>query len=106
MVACSAGWLYTYFNLNANILVLHSAYSLSPISDRSHDFSIGKFDDRTVILCDQVLLFLVSYSRFSLPTSFLSNGHFSSLLLKCEKEYHVGCLRENELCDLKVSHVI
>jgi hypothetical protein len=39
---------------------------------RSHDFSIGKFDDRTVILCDQ-----------------------------CEKEYHVGCLRENELCDLK-----
>jgi hypothetical protein len=22
---------------------------------RSHDFSIGKFDDRTVILCDQVL---------------------------------------------------
>uniref|UniRef100_A0A1J3DEN4 Chromodomain-helicase-DNA-binding protein 4 n=1 Tax=Noccaea caerulescens TaxID=107243 RepID=A0A1J3DEN4_NOCCA len=39
---------------------------------RSHDFSVGKFDDRTVILCDQ-----------------------------CEKEYHVGCLRENELCDLK-----
>ncbi|KAL1209962.1 Increased DNA methylation 1 [Cardamine amara subsp. amara] len=39
---------------------------------RSHDFSIGKFDDRTVILCDQ-----------------------------CEKEYHVGCLRENGLCDLK-----
>jgi hypothetical protein len=40
--------------------------------DRSHDFSIGKFDDRTVILCDQ-----------------------------CEKEYHVGCLRENGFCDLK-----
>ncbi|KFK34619.1 hypothetical protein AALP_AA5G169500 [Arabis alpina] len=39
---------------------------------RSHDFSVGKFDDRTVILCDQ-----------------------------CEKEYHVGCLRENELYDLK-----
>ncbi|ESQ52392.1 hypothetical protein EUTSA_v10016239mg [Eutrema salsugineum] len=39
---------------------------------RSHDFSIGKFDDRTVILCDQ-----------------------------CEKEYHVGCLRGNGLCDLK-----
>ncbi|ESQ45117.1 hypothetical protein EUTSA_v10010118mg [Eutrema salsugineum] len=39
---------------------------------RSHDFSVGKFDDRTVILCDQ-----------------------------CEKEYHVGCLRENQLCDLK-----
>ncbi|XP_010517021.2 PREDICTED: uncharacterized protein LOC104792538 [Camelina sativa] len=39
---------------------------------RSHDFSIGKFDDRTVILCDQ-----------------------------CEKEYHVGCLRANGLCDLK-----
>ncbi|KAG2329185.1 hypothetical protein Bca52824_000365 [Brassica carinata] len=39
---------------------------------RSHDFSVGKFDDRTVILCDQ-----------------------------CEKENHVGCLRENELCDLK-----
>ncbi|XP_018486252.1 uncharacterized protein LOC108856853 isoform X1 [Raphanus sativus] len=39
---------------------------------RSHDFSVGKFDDRTIILCDQ-----------------------------CEKEYHVGCLRENELCDLK-----
>ncbi|KAF8110618.1 hypothetical protein N665_0081s0048 [Sinapis alba] len=39
---------------------------------RSHDFSIGVFDERTVILCDQ-----------------------------CEKEYHVGCLRENGLCDLK-----
>lgn len=39
---------------------------------RSHDFSIGRFDERTVILCDQ-----------------------------CEKEYHVGCLRENGLCDLK-----
>ncbi|KAL6519414.1 hypothetical protein OROGR_018734 [Orobanche gracilis] len=39
---------------------------------RSQDFSAGNFDDRTVIICDQ-----------------------------CEKEYHVGCLRESELCDLK-----
>ncbi|KAL3825983.1 hypothetical protein ACJIZ3_022012 [Penstemon smallii] len=39
---------------------------------RSQDFSAAKFDDRTVILCDQ-----------------------------CEKEYHVGCLRESGLCDLK-----
>ncbi|KAL8504646.1 hypothetical protein ACS0TY_015997 [Phlomoides rotata] len=39
---------------------------------RSQDFSAAKFDDRTVIICDQ-----------------------------CEKEYHVGCLRESELCDLK-----
>ncbi|XP_042016339.1 uncharacterized protein LOC121764369 [Salvia splendens] len=39
---------------------------------RSQDFSAVKFDDRTVIICDQ-----------------------------CEKEYHVGCLRESEMCDLK-----
>lgn len=39
---------------------------------RKQDFSVAKFDDRTVILCDQ-----------------------------CEKEYHVGCLRDNGMCDLK-----
>ncbi|XP_016543284.2 uncharacterized protein LOC107843491 isoform X1 [Capsicum annuum] len=39
---------------------------------RTPDFSVSKFDDRTVMLCDQ-----------------------------CEKEYHVGCLRESGLCDLK-----
>ncbi|CAI9098182.1 OLC1v1034789C1 [Oldenlandia corymbosa var. corymbosa] len=39
---------------------------------RAADFSVAKFDDRTVILCDQ-----------------------------CEKEYHVGCLRDRGLCDLK-----
>lgn len=39
---------------------------------RSQDFSAARFDDRTVIICDQ-----------------------------CEKEYHVGCLRESEMCDLK-----
>ncbi|KAK8315619.1 hypothetical protein V6Z12_D01G254800 [Gossypium hirsutum] len=39
---------------------------------RGHDFSGSTFDDRTVILCDQ-----------------------------CEKEFHVGCLRESGLCDLK-----
>lgn len=39
---------------------------------RAHDFSVANFDDRTVMLCDQ-----------------------------CEREYHVGCLRNNGLCDLK-----
>ncbi|KMT06191.1 hypothetical protein BVRB_7g162630 isoform A [Beta vulgaris subsp. vulgaris] len=39
---------------------------------REHDFSVDKFDDRTVIICDQ-----------------------------CEKEYHVGCLRGDGRCDLK-----
>ncbi|EPS71321.1 hypothetical protein M569_03436, partial [Genlisea aurea] len=39
---------------------------------REHDFSSPEFTDRTVILCDQ-----------------------------CEREYHVGCLRENEMDDLK-----
>ncbi|CAK9147247.1 unnamed protein product [Ilex paraguariensis] len=39
---------------------------------RAQDFSVAKFDERTVILCDQ-----------------------------CEKEYHVGCLRDSGLCDLK-----
>ncbi|KAK6942933.1 Tify domain binding domain [Dillenia turbinata] len=39
---------------------------------RAQDFSILEFDDRTVILCDQ-----------------------------CEKEYHISCLRESGLCDLK-----
>ncbi|XWS67025.1 hypothetical protein CRYUN_Cryun05aG0250900 [Craigia yunnanensis] len=39
---------------------------------RDYDFSSTTFDDRTVILCDQ-----------------------------CEKEFHVGCLRDSGLCDLK-----
>ncbi|KAK9123526.1 hypothetical protein Sjap_013128 [Stephania japonica] len=39
---------------------------------RDHDFSVSNFDARTVMLCDQ-----------------------------CEKEYHVGCLRNHGLCDLK-----
>ncbi|CAN6715829.1 unnamed protein product [Malus baccata var. baccata] len=39
---------------------------------RSHDFSAALFDERTVIICDQ-----------------------------CEKEFHVGCLRNSGLCDLK-----
>ncbi|XP_038904568.1 uncharacterized protein LOC120090939 isoform X2 [Benincasa hispida] len=39
---------------------------------RRHDFSAAKFDDRTVLLCDQ-----------------------------CEREFHVGCLRDSGLCDLK-----
>ncbi|XP_062099822.1 uncharacterized protein LOC133805670 [Humulus lupulus] len=43
-----------------------------PIVIRAHDFSSAKFDERTVMLCDQ-----------------------------CEKEFHVGCLRRSGLCDLK-----
>ncbi|KAL3536373.1 hypothetical protein ACH5RR_004834 [Cinchona calisaya] len=39
---------------------------------RAPDFSVAKFDDRTILLCDQ-----------------------------CEKEYHVGCLRERGMYDLK-----
>lgn len=39
---------------------------------RSHDFSRSGFGDRTVILCDQ-----------------------------CEKEYHVGCMKDHNMCDLK-----
>ncbi|RZC78682.1 hypothetical protein C5167_002882 [Papaver somniferum] len=39
---------------------------------RGHDFSVARFDERTVMLCDQ-----------------------------CEKEYHVGCLRDHGFCDLK-----
>ncbi|KRH32313.1 hypothetical protein GLYMA_10G044200v4 [Glycine max] len=39
---------------------------------REHDFSVAKFDERTVIICDQ-----------------------------CEKEYHVGCLRDIGLCELE-----
>ncbi|KAJ4788421.1 Acyl-CoA N-acyltransferase with RING/FYVE/PHD-type zinc finger protein [Rhynchospora pubera] len=37
-----------------------------------HDFSKSGFDDRTVILCDQ-----------------------------CQREYHVGCLRDHKMADLK-----
>ncbi|XP_073311020.1 increased DNA methylation 1-like [Primulina huaijiensis] len=41
-------------------------------SSLDHDFSAAEFNDSTVIICDQ-----------------------------CEKEYHVGCLRENKIDDLK-----
>ncbi|XP_047948863.1 uncharacterized protein LOC125194658 [Salvia hispanica] len=44
----------------------------APEFEPGHRTSVLKFDDRTVIICDQ-----------------------------CEKEYHVGCLREFEMCDLK-----
>ncbi|XP_021289583.1 uncharacterized protein LOC110420553 isoform X2 [Herrania umbratica] len=39
---------------------------------RAFDFNASEFNDRTVILCDQ-----------------------------CEKEFHVGCLRDSGRCDLK-----
>lgn len=39
---------------------------------RANDFSVAIFDNRTVMICDQ-----------------------------CEKEFHVGCLRDSGLCDLK-----
>ncbi|KAK1411800.1 hypothetical protein QVD17_32573 [Tagetes erecta] len=39
---------------------------------RAHDFSKNVFNDRTVIVCDQ-----------------------------CEREYHIGCLREHNMADLK-----
>ncbi|XP_010940549.1 uncharacterized protein [Elaeis guineensis] len=39
---------------------------------RRHDFSKSGFSDRTVIICDQ-----------------------------CEREYHVGCLKEHKMADLK-----
>ncbi|KAC9968855.1 hypothetical protein E3N88_45017 [Mikania micrantha] len=39
---------------------------------RCHDFSKNVFNERTVIVCDQ-----------------------------CEKEYHIGCLREHNMADLK-----
>ncbi|KVH99943.1 Zinc finger, FYVE/PHD-type [Cynara cardunculus var. scolymus] len=39
---------------------------------RCHDFSKHVFNDRTVIVCDQ-----------------------------CEKEYHIGCLKEHNMADLK-----
>lgn len=39
---------------------------------RAYDFNENGFDDRTVIVCDQ-----------------------------CEKEYHIGCLREQKIDDLK-----
>lgn len=39
---------------------------------RAKDFSSDKFDDRTMIICDQ-----------------------------CEKDHHVGCLRDSDICDLK-----
>nr|XP_043611231.1 uncharacterized protein LOC122582862 [Erigeron canadensis] len=39
---------------------------------RCHDFSKTVFNDRTVIVCDQ-----------------------------CEREYHIGCLREHNMADLK-----
>ncbi|XP_020092860.1 uncharacterized protein LOC109713269 [Ananas comosus] len=39
---------------------------------KSHDFSKSTFDDHTVLICDQ-----------------------------CEKEYHVGCLRDRNMADLK-----
>ncbi|GKD90447.1 zinc finger, RING/FYVE/PHD-type, acyl-CoA N-acyltransferase, Jas TPL-binding domain protein [Tanacetum coccineum] len=40
--------------------------------NRCHDFSKNVFNDRTVIVCDQ-----------------------------CEKEYHIGCLREHSMADLQ-----
>ncbi|XVF76602.1 hypothetical protein PTKIN_Ptkin13bG0278900 [Pterospermum kingtungense] len=39
---------------------------------RKYDFSSNIFNDRTIIFCDQ-----------------------------CEKEFHIGCLRDSGLCDLK-----
>lgn len=59
-------WIITFFFVRQNkvsfsiIYICCGAYCLPSFTlvlffDRSHDFSIGVFDERTVILCDQVL---------------------------------------------------
>lgn len=56
------------------VILIVNLYNLSEtVECRCHDFSKKVFNDRTVIVCDQ-----------------------------CEKEYHIGCLRENNMADLKV----
>ncbi|XP_047316476.1 uncharacterized protein LOC124920110 [Impatiens glandulifera] len=66
-------------NIGGPIIIRLNRVVKAPESDiggcvfcRAHDFSVANFDDRTVMLCDQ-----------------------------CEREYHVGCLRNNGFCDLK-----
>lgn len=38
----------------SNPLLIASLFFFSTLFIRAHDFSVAKFDDRTVILCDQV----------------------------------------------------
>lgn len=51
-----------------------AVFSSSCVLCHAHDFCKDTFGDRTVMICDQ-----------------------------CEKEYHVGCLREHGVVDLTVS---
>ncbi|KAK3175548.1 hypothetical protein Dsin_033196 [Dipteronia sinensis] len=79
---------------------------------RGRDFCRSGFGSRTVMLCDQVfslfllllLLFFIFVlvwtwcrSRINCLVSLLND----MLFLQCEREYHVGCLKENGMEDLK-----
>lgn len=99
-VACSC-----HYGINTDIICLYVS--------RAHDFSVDYFDDRTVIICDQVCFatycYMILHSvSFPLPISLPHQVLIliSVILLvsmQCEKEYHVGCLRGDGRCDLKVS---
>lgn len=67
---------------------------------RRHDFSRGGFNDRTVIICDQVY-----FSHIMPRKVWFFSCHWKNLVchwIQCEREYHVGCLRDHKMADLKV----
>jgi hypothetical protein len=95
---------------------------------RGVDFSKSGFGPRTIILCDQVctlvlmslqnllwhrvyffflLLWFSDWCTYELSTYgfvlfYWANLTLPPLLLQCEKEYHVGCLRDHKMAFLKV----
>ena len=75
------------------LLVYVSINGLLSIVARAHDFSVAKFDERTVMLCDQVSLHLssppkyffisVCFFQLILKFSFLSSVRKSIMLVAC-----------------------
>lgn len=74
---------------------------------RGHSFCRLGFNSRTVIICDQVPCWSLLYR--SVPLKSVSGfHHFRFFFLfspQCEKEFHVGCLKEHNMADLKVLYL-
>ncbi|KAL4573385.1 hypothetical protein LXL04_020188 [Taraxacum kok-saghyz] len=67
-------------------------------TELGHDFSKSVFNDRIVTVCDQVNrylnLVLVNLDLCLFPL-------LITWLCRCEREYHIGCLREHKMADLE-----
>ncbi|CAH1424276.1 unnamed protein product [Lactuca virosa] len=77
-------WLCIYCRNSMECVVQHLGFdTIEQIAKRAYDFNTVGFSDKIVLVCDKLDFFP---KPFSIP---------------CEREYHIGYLREHKKIDLK-----